>query len=68
MVLNAHQETKIAKSTIIYIYKNSNTIKVLVDITPGGQIIECSTMPRDRDRGNSVMADKRFDVQATFAP
>ena len=65
-------------------YKNRNTIKVLVGITPGGlcsnvspayggstsdrQIMECSTMPQDCDRGDSVMADKRFDVQDIFTP
>ncbi|KAK2158553.1 hypothetical protein LSH36_167g01016 [Paralvinella palmiformis] len=32
------------------------------------QILERSTMPQDCDRGDSVMADKRFDVEDIFAP
>ena len=65
-------------------YKNRNTVKVLVGITPGGlcsylspgyggctsdrQIIERSSMPQDCVPGDSIMADKGFDVQDIFAP
>ena len=59
-------------------------MKVLVGITPGGlcsyvslayggstsdrQIMERSTMPQDCDCGDSMMADKGFDVQDIFTP
>ena len=65
-------------------YKNRNTAKVLVGITPGGlcsyvspayggtasdrQIVERSSMPQMCDPGDTVMADKGFDVQDLFAP
>lgn len=65
-------------------YKNRNTIKVLVGISPGGlvsfvsdayggstsdrQIVERSSLPQKCVSGDSVMADKGFDVQDIFAP
>ena len=65
-------------------YKNRNTIKALVGITPGGfvshisdvfcgsasdrQICERSTLPESLDPSDSVMADKGFNVQDLFIP
>jgi len=67
-------------------YKNRNTAKVLIGVTPGGQvsyisdayggstsykqIVERSrpSLKRDCDAGDSIMADKGFDVQDIFAP
>jgi len=65
-------------------YKNRNTAKVLIGVTPGGQvsyisdayggstsykqIVERSSLKRDCDTGDSIMADKVFDVQDIFAP
>jgi DDE superfamily endonuclease/Helix-turn-helix of DDE superfamily endonuclease len=64
-------------------YKNRNTVKVVVGSTPGGmisflspayggavsdrQIIERSGLPSMCDAGDSVMADKGFNVQDLFA-
>jgi len=64
-------------------YKNRNTAKVIVGSTPGGlisylspayggsasdrQIIESSQLPNMCDPGDSVMADKGFNVQDLFA-
>ena len=65
-------------------YKNRNTIKVLVGVSPGGlcsfvssayggstsdrQIVERSNLPEMCDHGDSIMSDKGFDVQDIFAP
>ena len=65
-------------------YKNRNTVKVLVGSTPGGlisyvspayggsasdrQLIERSNIPAACDPGDSVMADKGFDVDDLFIP
>lgn len=65
-------------------YKNRNTVKVLVGISPGGmcnyvspayggstsdrQIVERSNLPNMCEPGDSIMSDKGFDVQDIFAP
>ncbi|KAL5006306.1 hypothetical protein ScPMuIL_015112 [Solemya velum] len=65
-------------------YKNRNTVKALVGVTPGGlvsyisdiyggsasdrQICERSTLMRCMDSGDSIMADKGFNVQDLFIP
>ncbi len=65
-------------------YKNRNTAKMIVGVTPGGmcsylsdayggatsdrQIIERSDLMTKVDPGDSLMADKGFDVQDIFAP
>lgn len=65
-------------------YKNRNTVKVLIGITPGGQvsyvssayggstsdrqIVERSNLTNICDPTDSLMADKGFDVQDIFAP
>lgn len=65
-------------------YKNRNTMKVLIGATPGGlvsyvsplyggstsdrQIVERSTLFSVLDPGDSIMADKGFNVQDLFAP
>jgi hypothetical protein len=63
-------------------YKNRNTVKVLVGLSPGGlvtylspayggstsdrQICERSNLPDICDPGDSIMADKGFNVQDMF--
>ena len=65
-------------------YKNKNTTKVLVGVTPGGmvsyispayggsttdrQIVERSNITSTVNPTDSIMADKGFDVQDIFAP
>ncbi len=65
-------------------YKNRNTSKVLIGVTPGGQvsyvspayggstsdrqIVERSDLTTKLDPTDSIMADKGFDVQDIFAP
>ncbi|XP_069102281.1 uncharacterized protein [Argopecten irradians] len=65
-------------------YKNRNTVKTLVGATPGGfisyvspayagstsdrQICERSNLLTKCDPGDSIMADKGFNVQDIFAP
>ncbi|KAK3883415.1 hypothetical protein Pcinc_012249 [Petrolisthes cinctipes] len=65
-------------------YKNRNTVKVVVGSTPGGlvshvspayggsvsdrHIIERSDIPKMCNPGDSIMADKGFEVQDLFAP
>lgn len=72
----------IAQQATFSTYKNKNTVKVLVGITPGGltsyvstayggsasdrQICERSSLPQMCDAGDSVMADKGFNVQDLF--
>lgn len=65
-------------------YKNRNTLKTIVGITPGGLasyipdshggsasdriLVERSDLPRMCDPKDSIMCDKGFDVQDIFAP
>jgi hypothetical protein len=65
-------------------YKNRNTLKVLVGVTPGGlisycsdayggsasdrQIVERSQFMNQCSQGDSIMADRGFNVQDIFAP
>ncbi|XP_070184167.1 uncharacterized protein [Littorina saxatilis] len=65
-------------------YKHGNTVKVLVGVTPSGltsyvsdayggstsdrQIVERSPLPLLCESGDSIMADKGFNVQDIFAP
>ena len=65
-------------------YKNRNTVKTLIGSTPGGlisyvspayagstsdrQIVERSNLLLKCDPGDSLMADKGFNVQDIFAP
>ena len=74
----------IAQQATFSTYKNRNTVKVLVGVTPGGlvsfvspayggstsdrQICECSRLPQICDPGDSIMADKGFDLQDFFDP
>ena len=74
----------IAQQTTFSTYKNRNTVKVLVGCTPGGlvsyvspayggsasdrQITERSQLPQLCDPGDSIMADKGFNVQDLFVP
>ncbi|XP_076109162.1 uncharacterized protein LOC143078039 [Mytilus galloprovincialis] len=74
----------IAQQSTFSTYKNRNTIKILVGATPGGlvsyvspsyggstsdrQICERSLLMTKCDHGDSIMADKGFNVQDLFAP
>ncbi|XP_061172021.1 uncharacterized protein LOC133181552 [Saccostrea echinata] len=74
----------IAQQSTFSTYKNRNTIKVLAGATPGGlisylspayggstsdrQIVERSSLMNLCDKGDSIMADKGFNVQDLFAP
>ncbi|CAC5413894.1 unnamed protein product [Mytilus coruscus] len=74
----------IAQQSTFSTYKNRNTIKILVGATPGGlvsyvspsyggsssdrQICESSRLMTICDHGDSIMADKGFNVQDLFAP
>ena len=74
----------LAQQATFSTYKNRNTAKVLVGVTPGGmvsyvsdayggstsdrQIVERSNLPRMCDPGDVVLADKGFNVQDLFAP
>lgn len=74
----------VAQQSTFSTYKNRNTIKILVGSTPGGlisyvsnayggstsdrQICERSNLITICDRGDSIMADKGFNVQDLFAP
>ena len=65
-------------------YKNRNTLKALVGITPGGLtsyitpayggsasdriLVERGDLPQKCDPGDSIMSDKGFNVQDIFAP
>jgi hypothetical protein len=65
-------------------YKNRNTMKILVGITPGGlvsyvseayggatsdrQAVERSTLTQICDPGDEIMADKGFNVEDLFLP
>ena len=73
-----------AQQSTFSTYKNRNTVKVLIGASPGGlisyisptyggstsdrQIIERSSLPVICAPGDSIMADKGFDVQDLFAP
>ncbi|XP_062586703.1 uncharacterized protein LOC134248310 [Saccostrea cucullata] len=74
----------IAQQSTFSTYKNRNTIKVLAGATSGGlisylspayggstsdrQIVERSSLMNLCDKGDSIMADKGFNVQDLFAP
>lgn len=65
-------------------YKNRNTLKALIGITPGGLtsyitpayggsasdriLVERGDLPQNCDPGDSIMSDKGFNVQDIFAP
>lgn len=65
-------------------YKNRNTLKVVIGITPAGlvsfispayggstsdrQIVERSSLPQMCDTGDEIMADKGFNVDDLFLP
>ena len=73
-----------AQQSTFSTYKNRNTVKVLAGATPGGlvsylspayggstsdrQIVERSRLTTLCDKGDSIMADKGFNVQDLFAP
>lgn len=73
-----------AQQSTFSTYKNRNTVKVLIGATPGGlisyishayggsttdrQITERGSLPRLCESGDSIMADKGFNVQDIFAP
>jgi hypothetical protein len=73
----------VAQQSSYSTYKNRNTIKILVGATPGGlvsyvspayggstsdrQIVERSSLAVLCDPGDSIMADKGFNVQDLFA-
>ena len=77
-------KSPIAQQATFSTYKNRNTIKLLVGATPGGlvnyvspayggstsdrQICERSKLLTLCDKGDSIMADKGFNVQDLFAP
>lgn len=77
-------KSPIAQQATFSTYKNRNTIKLLVGATPGGlvnyvspayggstsdrQICERSNLLTICDKGDSIMADKGFNVQDLFAP
>jgi hypothetical protein len=77
-------KSPIAQQATFSTYKNRNTIKLLVGATPGGlvnyvspayggstsdrQICERSNLLTLCDKGDSIMADKGFNVQDLFAP
>ena len=66
------------------LYKNKNTVKVIVGVTPGGlvsyvspacagytsnrQIMERSSLMKDCDSKDGIMADKGLNVQDLIAP
>lgn len=72
-----------AQQTTFSTYKNRNTAKTLIGVTPGGlvsfvsdayggstsdrQITERSKLTKMVEPGDSIMADKGFDVQDMFA-
>jgi hypothetical protein len=74
----------VAQKATFSSYKNRNTVKVIVGSTPGGlvsymseayggaasdrQIVERSGLPNKCSKGDSLMADKGFNVQDLFAP
>ena len=74
----------VAQQATFSTYKNRNTMKVLVGCSPGGLvtfispayggsvsdrgIAERSQLPQSCDPGDSVMADKGFNVQDLFIP
>ena len=74
----------LAQQATFSTYKNRNTAKILVGVTPGGmvsyvspayggstsdrQIVERSDLPQRCDPGDIVLADKGFKVQDLFAP
>ncbi|VDI44139.1 Hypothetical predicted protein [Mytilus galloprovincialis] len=77
-------KSPIAQQSTYSTYKNRNTVKVLVGCSPSGlvsyvsdsyggsvsdrQIVERSNLINLCDPGDSIMADKGFNVQDLFAP
>ena len=74
----------VAQQASFSTYKNRNTMKVLVGMTPGGlvsfvseafcgstsdrQAVERSNLPKMCDPGDEIMADKGFNVDDLFLP
>lgn len=74
----------VAQQATFSSYKNRNTMKAMIGATPGGlisyvsecyggsasdrQIIERSQLKNLCERGDSIMADRGFNVQDIFAP
>lgn len=74
----------LAQQATFSTYKNRNTLKVLVGISPGGlvtyvsdvyggstsdrQIVERSSLNQMCDAGDSIMSDKGFNVEDLFIP
>ncbi|XP_013420404.1 uncharacterized protein LOC106180817 [Lingula anatina] len=74
----------VAQQVTFSTYKNKNTIKTIVGVTPGGMVshippayggsasdrllIERDNIHVKCQRGDSVMADKGFDIQDIYAP
>ena len=72
----------VAQQATFSSYKNRNTVKVVVGVTPGGlvnycteayggsasdrQIVERTNLPNKCEPGDSIMADKGFNVQDLF--
>ena len=77
-------KSPVAQQSTFSTYKNRNTVKILAGCTPGGlvsyispayggstsdrQICERSVLTNICDTGDSIMADKGFNVQDLFAP
>ena len=85
MEVPIQKPSKPAAQQITYsTYKNRNTLKTIIGITPGGLtsyipdthggsasdrlLVERSNLTRICDPGDSIMCDKGFDVQDIFAP
>lgn len=80
----AKPKNPLAQQATFSHYKNRNTVKVLVGCSPGGlvnyvspayggsasdrQIVERSTLPQMCSGGDSILADKGFNVQDIFEP